>query len=981
MDREVWDRITEVFDAALDVPAAERDAFVARACGGNEALLTQVRHLLGEFEKAGQFLEAPLLSPDRGLPQGEVIAGRYRIEALLGRGGMGEVYRAYDEVIEEAVALKILRRELGNDLGFVRRFRREVQLARKITHPNVCRLFEVGIHVQNDGRRIHFFTMELLEGETLAAQIARGGRLAPAEALPIVEQMAHGLDAAHRAGIVHGDFKSANVMLCRDRAVVTDFGLASATAGSPAAGTVRTISVDGRVAGTVGYMSPEQLSGRAVATATDIYSLGIVLFEMTTGRLPFDDEHIIRSAMERAAEPAPNVRALAPDIDPQWSAVIARCLRREPSQRYSSARSVASQLQPRWRPPALYWSRRQWLTAAGAAAGGLALIPLGMKFSRPTPVLPAGAQTLLIPLTNSTGNVELDGIGELFRNQLAQSVHTRLLERQTLASALTQMGKPPDSSDPATLREAAWRINAVASVFGSLSRIGPDYALNVQVETRGSQPDNPRTKTLRSFPASDPSALMRAVRDASLWVRQTIGESAGTIASFDRLPADTTTPSWRALTLYAQGEQFVMKNDFNPALDLFTQALAEDPQFTLAAMRRADLLTSQDRHSDSLPLWRTALAMLPRRPVTRAEELYGRGMFGVDSWDLDAADLNFRTWSREYPHEWRAPFYRTAPLCQAGHATQALELLTRVQQQVPDFGDVYVQMISCHLMLGQTDRARALLPDAYRLNRRERVQLREAYIVFREGDCVGYLEALRALRRDVFQAPAGRRYLRGAFDSVRQEGLFLIDAGYPEAAAAVIEEVVRTGSWSDVKPQLSVLRIVQAWAELLAGNSRAAIEHARSAVGDEPGPVILMLGGALFARLGRQALSAAVLRVCEDNSDILLYRHARHRIAGEIARASGRHEDALRELRSAAALEPRLAHRPYLIEALPEADPERLELSLNVVRHPWLVFRPPPLHCIGSLAVAVPTVNEHSPDTDTFATRFAASATSVGRLL
>jgi tetratricopeptide (TPR) repeat protein len=672
--------------------------------------------------------------------------------------------------------------------------------------------------------------------------------------------------------------------------------------------------------------------------------------------------------MERAADSAPAIRALAPEMDAQWALTITRCLQRDPSKRFATAGNVATALQPRWRPPMVYWNRRQWITAAGVAAVGVALVPVGLRFTEQTPVLPEGAEALLIPIANSTGEPQLDGITELFRNQLAQSVRLNLLESRRLSSALVQMGKPEDSTDPEALREAAWRSNAVVSIFGGVSKVGPDYALNIQLETRGSQPDNPRTKTLRSFPASDPAALMRSVRDASIWVRETIGESATTIASFDRLPADTTTESWEALTYYARGQQFYMKNDWEHALLQFRAALQEDPKFTLAAMRLGDVLMSQNQQTAGIAQWQTAIAMLKERPVTRAEELFGRGMFAFDSGDLEASERHFRTWAVEYPHDWRAAFYRWIPLCMNGHAAQALEVLSALKPVVPEYADLYTGLIACHLILGQTNAARELVPTVRRLsppNRKERADLREASIRFREADLVGYLEVLRTIQKST--------YRRGAADAMLEEGLLLIDAGYPEGAAANIDRFLRSGSWVETAPEQTSLRVVQAWAEMTAGRRDAAVEHARLALQSESGPLVVALTGTVFARSGARARAREALRMTDDFQDLHLYRMARHRIGGELAYADGRLDVAISELRSAAALEPAVAHRQYLIEALPPGSPERLELSRNALRVPWQSLRPPVMHHIGAMRVAVTDVNAAGL-TDPFAHRFAESS-------
>src|SRR5688500_1948853 len=222
----------------------------------------------------------PIPTAGRRFGKGELIAERYKVGRLIGEGGMGEVYEAEDLLLRESVALKIVRHDVAGDEKVVERFKREIQLARKVTHPNVCRIFDVGLHrIAGSRTDIAFLTMELLDGETLAARLARAGRFSPAEALPIVSPLAAAPHAAHQAGIVHRDFKSANVMLVDSprgvRAVVTDFGLAR---GKQAA-TDPTITGDGGIVGSPSYMAPEQVEGKEVTAAADLYAFGVVLYE------------------------------------------------------------------------------------------------------------------------------------------------------------------------------------------------------------------------------------------------------------------------------------------------------------------------------------------------------------------------------------------------------------------------------------------------------------------------------------------------------------------------------------------------------------------------------------------------------------------------------------------------------------------------------------------------------------------------------
>ncbi|NTV80297.1 MAG: serine/threonine protein kinase, partial [Candidatus Aminicenantes bacterium] len=227
---------------------------------------------------------------------------------FIARGGMGEVYEAEDLELRESVALKTVRAEIAADSRALERFKTEVHLARKVTHPSACRIFDVFHHRDESagpgGPDVTFLSMELLRGETLASRLARAGRLAPGEALPLVEQMAGALEAAHRAGVIHRDFKSANVMLtprgtgsAEIRAVVTDFGLARRNPVVDAS--VASETLTGAVAGTPAYMAPEQIEGGPITAATDIYALGVVMYEMLTGKQPFEGDTPVAGMVKR----------------------------------------------------------------------------------------------------------------------------------------------------------------------------------------------------------------------------------------------------------------------------------------------------------------------------------------------------------------------------------------------------------------------------------------------------------------------------------------------------------------------------------------------------------------------------------------------------------------------------------------------------------------------------------------------------------
>ena len=265
-----------------------------------------------------------------GFTPGTILAERYRIIGLLGRGGMGEVYRADDLKLGQPVALKFLPQRYASEKDWLERFYSEVRIARQVSHPNVCRVYDVG---EIDGH--HYLSMEYVDGEDLASLLKRIGRLPPDKALEIARELCAGLAAAHERGVLHRDLKPSNVMVDgRGRARITDFGLAVAA----------NDVAEGEVSGTPAYMAPEQLAGKSASVRSDIYALGLVLYELSTGRKAFDGATLQDLKRKHAEDPPTSPSTIAPGFDPAVERVILRCLEKEPSARPASAAHVAAAL-------------------------------------------------------------------------------------------------------------------------------------------------------------------------------------------------------------------------------------------------------------------------------------------------------------------------------------------------------------------------------------------------------------------------------------------------------------------------------------------------------------------------------------------------------------------------------------------------------------------------------------------------------------
>lgn len=442
-------------------------------------------------------------SPTFSFAPDEIVARRFKILRFVARGGMGEVYEAEDLELNERVALKTVRLEMAQHDRTVERFRREIQLARKVTHSNVCRTFDVFRHAETtvDGstRETLVVSMELLKGETLEQRILRMGPLSPGDALPIVVQMAAGLQAAHQVGVVHRDFKSTNIILVeavehpgKVRAVITDFGLARAE--TSLSGQSLTGSHD--LVGTPAYMAPEQLQGGKITPATDIYALGVVMFQMVTGGLPFVGDTPLATALKRLQEPPPSPRRLNPNLDPKWELGILRCLEREPANRFGNAQDLVQTLTGGPLPglsrlPGLWRRRKHFILALAVAAliaAGIGYFGLRYRFELLSRSRPSVA---VLGFRNISGKDGFNGLGPQLAEQLRPQLETEqirlvdpaMVDRMTRDFGWEEAPEYPSGSD---LKRIQNYLDCDIVIVGSYDVVGPDaqqeIAWNIRLE-------------------------------------------------------------------------------------------------------------------------------------------------------------------------------------------------------------------------------------------------------------------------------------------------------------------------------------------------------------------------------------------------------------------------------------------------------------------------------------------------------------------
>ncbi len=594
---------------------------------GEEVEEAVTETLLGEEhtpQAPGVPASQPLFAAD------EVVGDRYRIVRLIARGGVGEVYEVEDRELDSRVALKAIRRDHASKSS-VARFRREIRLARQVTHPNVCRIFDIG-QLSRDGEDVLFLTMELVPGETLSRRLHFRGPMRPDQALPLVAQMAAGLEAARKAGVVHRDFKSGNVMLVADpeggpeRVVITDFGLAK-SAGEEDRGA--RVTAHHHMVGTPAYMAPEQVAGGEISAATDVYAFGVVLFEMLTAETPFEAESGIGTAVMRLRQDPPSPRVYVPDVDPRWEQVILRCLERDPARRFATAGTVAAALASDEpvavvAPPPPPRQRRRWTTPAVLAFVAVLMVAAVSTFfflrsdrGESAAGFPAEVRRsiALLGFKNLSGREESawlsTALAEMLASEAAAGDRVRVVSGDDVERAKIELGVEEGGQMGSDLLLRIGEIlSADLAVDGSYlvaGGDGGDRPLRLDLRIRDTA-DGEVTASLSG--RGTESGVLDLVERVGRDLRQVL--DVGTITAAEEQAVRAAQPAnSEAARLYARGLQKLRRYDVRSARDLLEEAAGKDPENAMISSALASAWAS-------LGYWPRA-----REEARRAFELAG----------------------------------------------------------------------------------------------------------------------------------------------------------------------------------------------------------------------------------------------------------------------------------------------------------------------------------------------------------------------
>jgi len=584
---------------------------------------------------------------------GTLLADRYDITALLGEGGMGAVYKAHDRELNRAVALKVIRPELARNQFIVDRFKQELLLAHQVTHKNVIRIYDLG---ESDGLR--FITMEFIEGEDLRGLLLRKQKLPPEEAVDIMEQVCRALEAAHTAGVIHRDLKPQNIMRDKKgRVLVMDFGLARTLNGDG-------MTKAGALIGTMDYMSPEQALGKPLDERSDVFAIGLIFYELLTGKMPYRADSAVASLLKRTQERAIPVSTHDSSIPPALSNIVGKCLDPDLTLRYQNVRQILDELEA-WQGgraaatlkfPA---SQRPWAQTIqwhwiGVAAAVLVLglvayffkdklhnagVPAGRSASASGPV-----SVLVADFQNDTSDTIFDGTLEpMFSVALQGASFINAFNRGSARQIAEKLPNPTSKLDEQSARLVAVSEGISVVVTGSLSYRGGEYHISV----RAIDAVTGKTLVTDDISAPDKDQLLLDVAKLAAPIRKALGDTTPESVQLAASQGTFKVSNLEAAHQYSIGMEQQAAGKLEDALQSFSKAVELDPNFAraYAAMAAAAGNLGQDQNAEKYA--KLALQHVDR--MTERERYFVRGLYYVSSANWQKCVEEYTDLVKRYP--------------------------------------------------------------------------------------------------------------------------------------------------------------------------------------------------------------------------------------------------------------------------------------------------------------------------------------------
>ena len=576
---------------------------------------------------------------------GDIIGGnRYEILGMLGRGGMGAVYKARDLELDRLVAIKVIKPELANSTDILKRFKQELLLARQVTHKNVVRIFDLG---EEHGTK--FITMEYIEGVDLKTQILQRGKFSAPEAIAIIIQVCHALDAAHAQGIIHRDLKPQNILVQKDgRAVVMDFGIAHSDEGEG-------MTLTGAMIGTPEYMSPEQARGQKVDERSDIFSLGLVFYELLTGKLPFKADTVIETMFKRTQERATPPAEIEYSVPAEANRVVVRCLETDPAKRYEGALEVladvesinAARMVTRWSRLRYRTSRISipwWLTAPVLLI--MVLVGVYLLLTRPTPPPPKThqpVQVLIADFKVAPGVLDAP-LEPVLTLALEGASFVDVIDRKYAKTVAADLKKQPAPLDEGTARQVAVRDGIHLVISGSVT---PLRGESLRISANLVEPATGKVVAVDRVDVENKSEILAAIGKLGASIRSSLGDSTAA-EDLQRGAAETfTAGSTEAITSYATAQELRAAGKWEEAIQYYSHAVKVDPTLGRAYAGLAAANVNLGRRDEAEKYYQLAFSNIER--MTDREKYRTAGGYFLVIRDYDKAIEQFTELLKNFP--------------------------------------------------------------------------------------------------------------------------------------------------------------------------------------------------------------------------------------------------------------------------------------------------------------------------------------------